>query len=134
MVTLFLLSLVLALIALFTVLGDIFFATKKEREGRQERKVNGHDTLIIALYALLRIAKRKLSNVRRLVLAYILHLSVRVLRIFDRASFFLYAKSRNLFIKNAVKHKGTVPFFWEYLKTYKQEADRERELKSREEE
>lgn len=130
MVTLFLLSLVFALIALFTVLSDIFFASKKEGE---ERKVNGHDALIIAIFALLRIGRRKLSQVRRLALAYILHLSVRLLWCLDKISSYLYSKSRNLFIRNAVKHRGTVPFFWEYLKTYKQEVDREREIQKREE-
>ena len=99
-----------------------------------EEKVSGHDALIVATFALLRIGKRKLSHVRRLTLAYILHLFVRILRLFDKVTFALYAKSRNLFIKNAVKNKGTVPFFWEYLKTYKQEVDREREILMKEDE
>ena len=39
----------------------------------------------------------------------------------------MYAKSRNWFVKNAVKNKGTVPHFWEHLKVYKQEMDQEKE-------
>lgn len=126
MAILFLLSLFFALVAFATVLLDMSKG-KREEEG-QEVKVSGHDALIVTVFALLRIGKRKIAHVRRLLLAYLLHLSVRVLSIVDKASFFLYAKSRNLFIKNAVKHKGTVPFFWEYLKTYKQEIDREKEI------
>jgi hypothetical protein len=132
MAILFLLSFFFAFIALATVLFDM---SKREKTGeRQEEKKSGHDALIITIFAMLRIGKRKIAHVKRLFLAYFLHVSVRGLRIFDRTSFFLYAKSRNMFIKNAVKHKGTVPFFWEYLKTYKQEIDREKERVVREEE
>lgn len=130
MIILFLiLSLTFGLFSLGTILSD-FFHTKD----KGEIQVSGHDTLVIACFALLRIAKRKLAHFRRLFLAYLLHLSVRILRIFDKVTFLLYAKSRELFIKNAVKNKGTVPFFWEYLKTYKQEIDRERELLLKDEE
>ena len=126
MLILFLLSLFFAIVALATVLFDMFKnANKGERE---EEKKSGHDALIVTIFAMLRIGKRKLAHVKRLLLAYLLHLSVRVLSVVDKASFFLYVKSRNMFIKNAVKHKGTVPFFWEYLKTYKQEIDREKEI------
>jgi hypothetical protein len=131
MLILFLLSLFFALVAFATVLFDMFKNANKG-EGQEEKK-SGHDALIVTVFALLRIGKRKIAHVRRLLLAYILHLSVRVLSVVDKASFFLYAKSRNMFIKNAVKHKGTVPFFWEYLKTYKQEIDREKETAAREE-
>lgn len=127
-ITFLLLSLTCALFAFTVVVSAGGFAHHKEG-GK-----SGHDILIVACYALLRIGRRKLLHLRRLCLAYVLHLSVRVLRLFDRVSFYLYAKSRNLFIKNAVKHKGTVPFFWEYLKTYKQEIDRERELLLKDEE
>lgn len=126
-ITFFLLSLTFLLFAFTIVIASGFVH-------RNEGEVSGHETLVIACYALLRIGKRKMLHVRRLFLAYVLHLSVRALKVFDRVSFYLYAKSRNLFIKNAVKHKGTVPFFWEYLKTYKQEIDRERELLLKDEE
>lgn len=121
-ITFLLISLTCLLFAFIVVTASGFVRQETET------KESGHDVLVVACYALLRIGKRKILHMRRLFLAYVLHLSVRALRVFDRVSFYLYAKSRNLFIKNAVKHKGTVPFFWEYLKTYKQEIDREREF------
>ena len=126
----FLLSLFFLLVAFSTVLIALFKSSNSDEaiEERREEKTSGHDRMIVTLFAMLRIGKRKVSQLRRFSLAYFLHLSVRVLRIFERISFFLYSKSRNMFIKNAVKHKGTVPFFWEYLKTYKQEIDREKKI------
>ena len=41
----------------------------------------------------------------------------------------LYATSRNMFVKNAVRNRGTVPHFWNHLKVYKQEMDKEKEDK-----
>jgi len=130
MITSFLLLALLFLLIALGIVASGHFSSKSKMKLERE---NGHELLVIASFALLRIAKRKSAHVRRLLLAYLLHLSVRILRIFDRVSFLLYAKTRNMFIKNAVKNKGTVPFFWEYLKTYKQEIDRERDLLLKEE-
>ena len=137
MMTFLLLSLASFFLASVVVVSDFRFTKKKEESVTEENKeatVSGHDALIIATFALLRIGKRKFLHIKRLLFAYVLHVFVRLLRFFDKVSFALYVKSRNLFIKNAVKNKGTVPFFWEYLKTYKQEVDREREILLKEEE
>jgi hypothetical protein len=52
---------------------------------------------------------------------------VRFMYYFDIWTRKLYEKSRNWFVKNAVKNKGTVPHFWEHLKVYKQEIDKEKQ-------
>ncbi len=123
-------SLFFGVTSLGIILSNNFPAHKKE-EG--DSPLSGHDELVIACFALLRISRRKLDHYKRLFLTYLLHLFVRVLRLFDKFTSFLYVKLRHAFIKNAVKNKSTVPFFWEYLKTYKQEMDREKELAEKEE-
>ena len=123
-------SLFFGVTSLGIILSNDFLAHKKE-EG--DSPLSGHDELVIACFALLRISRRKLDHYKRLFLTYLLHLFVRVLRLFDKFTSFLYVKLRHAFIKNAVKNKSTVPFFWEYLKTYKQEMDREKELAEKEE-
>jgi hypothetical protein len=55
------------------------------------------------------------------------HLMVRAMHYIDIWSSKLYAKSRNWFVQNAVRNRGTVPHFWQHLKVYKQEMDQEKE-------
>ena len=57
---------------------------------------------------------------------YVLHIMLRLMRFVDVTTSLLYAKSRNWFVKNAVRNRGTVPHFWEHLKVYKQEMDQEK--------
>ena len=117
-------SLFFGITSLGIILSNDFFSHKKDEK---ESPLSGHDELVIACFALLRISRRKLDHYKRLFLTYVLHLFVRALRLFDKFTSFLYVKLRHAFMKNAVKNKSTVPFFWEYLKTYKQEIDKEKE-------
>ena len=64
---------------------------------------------------------------RKFLMQYFFHVMVRFMYHFDLFTTKMYARSRNWFVKNAVKNKGTVPHFWEHLKVYKQEMDQERE-------
>jgi hypothetical protein len=61
------------------------------------------------------------------MMQYVAHLAVRLMFYVDKFSTFMYAKSRNWFVQNAVRNRGTVPHFWNHLKVYKQEMDREKE-------
>lgn len=134
METIFLLSsCALLVVALGIILGSALLTQKNEEEG-DAGKISGHEELVVACFALLRIGRRALERHKKLFVTYVLHIFVRLLRLFDRLSYVLYAKLRNTFMKNAVKNKGAVPFFWEYLKTYKQEIDREKELLEKDEE
>ncbi len=123
-------SLFFGVTSLGIILSNDFLTHKKKGS---ESSLSGHDELVIACFALLRISRRKLDYYKRLFLTYLLHLFVRVLRLFDKLTSYLYIKLRHAFMKNAVKNKSTVPFFWEYLKTYKQEIDREKEISEKEE-
>ena len=64
---------------------------------------------------------------RKFIMQYVFHIMVRIMYHFDILTTKMYAKSRNWFVKSAVKNKGTVPHFWEHLKVYKQEMNQEKE-------
>lgn len=88
---------------------------------------DGPEQVKRAFLALLRIFLRRTVVWRKLLYQYMLHVGVRALFYIDRMTTDLYAHSRNMFVKSAVKNKGTVPHFWQHLKVYKQEIDREKE-------
>lgn len=77
--------------------------------------------------AIVRYMLKRSIYFRKFCMQYVLHMMVRLMKYVDIFSSFLYARSRNWFVKNAVQNKGTVPHFWEHLKVYKQEIDKEKE-------
>ncbi len=80
-----------------------------------------------ALHILLRMGLKRLVILRKLFFQYLLHVWVRFLFYIDKLTTALYARSRNFFVKNAVKNKSSVSHFWEHLKVYKQEIDKEKD-------
>ena len=90
-------------------------------------RYNGPADVSLTLHALIRYSLKRSVLARKFFLQYVAHLAVRVMYYTDKFTAFLYAKSRNWFVKNAVRNRGTVPHFWEHLKVYKQEMDREKE-------
>ena len=88
---------------------------------------NGPGEVSFTLHAIIRYALKRSVYARKFILQYIAHLAVRVMYYIDKVTTFLYAKSRNWFVKNAVRNRGTVPHFWEHLKVYKQEMDKEKD-------
>ncbi|MEN9338176.1 MAG: hypothetical protein RIQ41_490 [Candidatus Parcubacteria bacterium] len=88
---------------------------------------NGPAQVSATLLAIIRYALKRSVLVRKFILQYIAHLAVRVMYYIDKLTTYLYSKSRNWFVRNAVRNRGTVPHFWEHLKVYKQEMDKERE-------
>lgn len=88
---------------------------------------DGPEQVRRAFLALLRIFLRRTVIWRKLLYQYILHVAVRALYYLDKITTNLYSRSRRMFVKNAVKNKTTVPHFWQHLKVYKQEIDREKE-------
>ena len=90
---------------------------------------NGPEQVKRALLALLRIFLRRTVVWRKIFYQYVLHTGVRILFYLDKITTYLYARSRNMFVKSAVKNKATVPHFWQHLKVYKQEIDREKDEK-----
>ncbi len=94
-----------------------------------EENYDGPAQVSAALHAIIRLGLKRSVYVRKFISQYVFHLMVIGMRHVDVWSSKLYAKSRNWFVKNAVQNRGTVPHFWEHLKVYKQEMDKEKESK-----
>lgn len=92
---------------------------------------DGPKQVSVTLVVILRFFLRNSIYFRKFVIQYVLHLFVIFMSHLDKFSFYLYAKSRNWFVRNAVRNRGTVPHFWSHLKVYKQEMDKEKEEKNK---
>lgn len=92
-----------------------------------DESYNGPENVSVTIHTILRFLLKKSVMMRKFVAQYFFHILVRFMYHFDILTTKMYAKSRNWFVKNAVRNKGTVPHFWEHLKVYKQEMDQERE-------
>lgn len=88
---------------------------------------NGPAQVSKTVHTIIRYALKRSVYARKFVTQYFFHILVRIMYYVDKFSTYLYARSRNWFVRNAVRNRGTVPHFWEHLKVYKQEMDRERE-------
>jgi hypothetical protein len=88
---------------------------------------NGPQQVSVMVHTIIRFLLKQSVYMRKFFMQYIFHVMVRFMYHFDILTTKLYAKSRNWFVRNAVRNKGTVPHFWEHLKVYKQEMDQERE-------
>ena len=88
---------------------------------------NGPEQVSVTVHTIIRFMMKRSVYVRKFCTQYFFHLMVRFMYYFDILTTKMYSKSRNWFVKNAVRNKGTVPHFWEHLKVYKQEMDQERE-------
>jgi hypothetical protein len=92
-----------------------------------EDDYNGPAQVSAMTNAIIRYMIKRSIHFRKFCIQYVLHVMVRFMHYVDIFTTYMYAKSRNWFVKNAVKNKGTVPHFWEHLKVYKQEIDKEKE-------
>ncbi len=72
---------------------------------------------------------RKITRTYKFMTQYALHIVVRVLYIINILTDKVYAKSRNVFVKNATQNRSTVTHFWDHLKVYKREIDKEQDAK-----
>lgn len=88
---------------------------------------NGPAQVSATLHAILRFLLRRSVHVRKFLMQYALHFFVRVMYYLDKGFSYLYMRSRDMFVQSAVRNRGTVPHFWNHLKVYKQEMDKEKE-------
>ena len=65
------------------------------------------------------------DNLKKLAFQYIFHILVRVLYYVKALTNGAYSFARNKFVKNAVKSKVSVSFFWSHLKEYKKQIEME---------
>lgn len=91
-----------------------------------DENYDGPKQVSATLNAILRYFLRRSIHIRKFVMQYALHLIVRGMFYLDKGFSKLYATSRDMFVKNAVRNRGTVPHFWNHLKVYKQEMDKEK--------
>ncbi len=94
-----------------------------------DENYNGPAQVKAAVIVIIRFIVRRLNYYRKFLFQYILHVWVRFLFYVDKGFSFLYSHSRNVFMESAVRNKQTVPHFWEHLKVYKQERDKEEDEK-----
>jgi hypothetical protein len=92
-----------------------------------DQEYNGPEHVSVAVHAVIRFILKRSVYMRKFFMQYVFHIMVRFMYYFDIWTTKMYSRSRNWFVKNAVRNKGTVPHFWEHLKVYKQEMDQERE-------
>lgn len=88
---------------------------------------DGPKQVSVIVHTIIRYMLKQSVYMRKFIMQYFFHVMVRFMYHFDIFTTKMYAKSRNWFVKNAVKNKGTVPHFWEHLKVYKQEMDKEKQ-------
>ncbi len=117
------------LLAALSALGVLLVQMRLLRLGRvvREEGFDGPAQVSSTVHATLRYLFRRSIHFRKFILQYVFHIFVRFMYYVDTWSSYLYAKSRDLFVKNAVRNRGTVPHFWQHLKVYKQEMDKEKE-------
>ena len=94
-----------------------------------DESYNGPEQISATVHVIIRYMLKKSVHIRKFILQYVFHMMVRFMYHFDILTTKMYATTRNWFVKNAVRNKGTVPHFWEHLKVYKQEMDQEKEEK-----
>ncbi len=92
-----------------------------------DENYNGPSLVSSTIKVIVRFLMRRSIHLRKFLVQYIMHFFVRFMFYLDKWFSILYAKSRDTFYKNAVKNRGTVPHFWNHLKVYKQEMDKEKE-------
>lgn len=112
--------------------GIILVQSYKISKGKivVDEEYNGPEEVSVTVHTILRFMLKRSVHLRRFCMQYFFHILVRLMYYFDMLTSKMYAKSRNWFVKNAVRNKGTVPHFWEHLKVYKQEIDKEKERRS----
>lgn len=126
------------LILILVILGIVFALSAVSILVLQEYRIrkgliivdelyNGPEQVSATVHVIIRFLLKKSVLMRKFFMQYLFHVVVRFMYHFDILTTKMYARSRNWFVKNAVKNKGTVPHFWEHLKVYKQEMDQEKE-------
>lgn len=117
---------VIALIAGVTVLGIQQYRLSKGLLIIEEG-YSGPAQVSTVIHVVIRYLLKRSIYFRKFFMQYMFHILVRMMSYIDTATSFLYAKSRNWFVENAVRNRGTVPHFWHHLKVYKKEMDQEKE-------
>lgn len=90
-----------------------------------EGEFGGLGEVYISLFKIYKNIVRVAGSLKKLAFQYIFHILVRVLYYVKGFTNNAYAFARNQFVKNAVKSKVSVSFFWTHLKEYKKQIEKE---------
>ncbi len=85
----------------------------------------GLTEVYIDVYKHYRQTVKAIVVLKKLAFQYIFHILVRVLFYVKKWTNSAYAFARNQFVRNAVKSKSSVSFFWSHLKEYKKQIETE---------
>ena len=121
---------IISLVALALVFAVVFFRMRSLRAGRvvaPDIASGGLTRAYLEMHAMYRTLYRRVAAYSKLAFQYIFHILVRVLFYVQKGFDALYVWARNRFMRNAVKSKASVSFFWSHLKEYKNQIESERE-------
>ncbi len=127
----FIILLSVGVLTLFIAIGVFFVQHFKIKKGLiiTDENFDGPKQVSSTLIVILRFLLKHSIYFRKFLIQYLFHVFVIFMSYLDKVTFYFYAKSRNWFVRNAVRNRGTVPHFWNHLKVYKQEMDKEKEEK-----
>lgn len=83
----------------------------------------GLTDVYVSAYKHYRQSVKVIVTLKKLAFQYIFHILVRVLFYVKKWASDAYAFARNQFVRNAVKSKSSVSFFWSHLKEYKKQIE-----------
>jgi len=83
----------------------------------------GLTDVYVASFKHYRQSVKVIVTLKKLAFQYIFHILVRVLFYFKKWANSAYAFARNQFVRNTVKSKSSVSFFWSHLKEYKKQIE-----------
>lgn len=82
-----------------------------------------HTLEVIIKFFIRQIVKRY-----RFVMHYVLFCILQLFTLIKLGTNFVYNKTRKYFIKKSIQDEGHMVYFWDYLKKYKKEIDKEKDL------
>ncbi|MEN9338450.1 MAG: hypothetical protein RI945_175, partial [Candidatus Parcubacteria bacterium] len=90
-----------------------------------DKDYDGHTLFLDVFFATIRYFLRRVNVYLKLVYQSLLHFWVLFISFINSILEKLYQRSRDQFMKEVVKDKKAVPYFWNHLKKYKKEKDEE---------
>lgn len=123
------LSGIVTLITLSIILSRRSYAIEKGSVRDMYGEYGGLGEVYIHSFKSYRKGVKFLDATKKLAFQYIFHILVRVLYYIKALTNKAYSFARNQFVKNAVKSKISVSFFWSHLKEYKKQIETEEKKK-----
>lgn len=120
---------IVTFITLSIILTRRSYAIEKGSVGEVYGEYGGLGEVYVHSFKFYRKAVKVLDGSKKLAFQYIFHILVRVLYYIKALTNKAYSFARNQFVKNAVKSKVSVSFFWSHLKEYKKQIEIEEKKK-----